>query len=408
MGIALVLCDTVPFSNEERWFAMKRLMLLTTLASLSLVATGLSQAPLKDKVKVPVAYLSIGEFSARRDPNVVPARIRVAGVVHNNNRQTVTGATFSFERWNGKGWTSIKSGTYLPIKANKPAADSLDLPASNDAMKFRYVVSPSVEGSKQFELPALAGVKKAPFKGLDMDAKVTPIPRDDVQKPKFEFLNLSIDQFYANRHAGGILVGAFMNNKNKQTVPETPYSIYQSKGTGWTRIKSGTLKPVKANGSVFESVNVPASYDAMKFKIQVSLSVQGTVECALPQLKQPPPAPVFVVVYRSYRAPGGEVDWQVHKIWQQDSSYLGGGPVRQKLRDLGFATKWTDRYEDDFFSSSHTITLSFRSEDRLERSFPTQAAAQAFQASLKGLAPPIQAGLISIPQKGVESKIVQR
>jgi hypothetical protein len=369
--------------------------------------------PAKDKAKVPVPHLSIGDFYARRDPKAVPPRITVAGFVQNKNVQTSVLASFSIDRWNGKSWTSVKSGAYPAMKANEPGADSVYLAPSSDAIKFRFVVTPSVEGSKEFDLPALpdlnakvvpfpsanvpaAGksLKDPPKAPLDLNTKVVPFPTDGViggSKAKIELLKLSIDQFYANRSPGGIVVAANMLNKNKQTVPESPYTIYQAKGSGWTRIKSGTPTAVKAGDFVIEAVGLPASNDAMKFKIEVSLSVQGSVECTLPLLK---PAPVFVVIYRSNLLKGGGSDWQVYKTWEQDSNFLGNGPDIRKLKDLGFETTWSDRYYNGFFSSSHTITISFLSKDRLERTFTTQVAAKAFQTSL--------------PQTGVESKIEQR
>jgi hypothetical protein len=214
------------------------------------------------------------------------------------------------------------------------------------------------------------GLSQAPVKD-----KVTPVPRDDVQKPKIEFLNLSIQQFYANRNAGGgILVGAFIVNKNKQTVAESPYSIYQSKGTGWTRIKSGTLKAVLANGSVFESVNVPASYDAMKFKIEVSRSVQGTVECALPQLTPPPPK-VLVVKYRC-------LEWQ-QEYFRHGNNELVGERARgfQKvLTGLGFETKI--EYQSSTFSTTYRQWVHYRLADWREKTFETRTAAINFHSSL--------------------------
>src|SRR4029077_3214477 len=43
----------------------------------------LKPAPAKDKAKVPVPHLSIGDFYARRDPKAVPPRITGPGFVSN-------------------------------------------------------------------------------------------------------------------------------------------------------------------------------------------------------------------------------------------------------------------------------------------------------------------------------------
>jgi hypothetical protein len=114
----------------------------------------------KDQLKIPEP-LAIDQFYARRDPQAVPPRIRVAGVYRNSTFRTVTGATFSIDRWNGSGWTSLKSGPLNAIASGKSGAESLTLPPSRDAAKFRFVVSKSVQGSVEFTLPRqeLIGVR---------------------------------------------------------------------------------------------------------------------------------------------------------------------------------------------------------------------------------------------------------
>ena len=356
-----------------------------------------------DKARNPVPYLSIGDFYARRDPNAVPPRITVAGYYHNYNRQTVSGATFSIDRWNGTGWTSVKNGPLNAILANKDGAESVYLPLSNDAMKFRFVISKSVEGSKVFQLaavPVAAAVrskvtaKDKPVPVGPLFTDVTSFTKDGRPKPNpFEtgispdvraklpvaVPYLSIDRVYAVRAASGIIVRGMLSNHNFQPVTGATYTfdVWYEKGGIWSPIKTGTLPTVASKDTPSVYAEIGSSFDARKFRLRVTQSVEGSKECALP-------AQTFVV---KYRCP----DWQVYRSFEQDSNYL---PRHNAYNDLGFATRVEDTFHDNFFSSYHSIKLSYRCVDLQERSFPTPTAARVFQASL--------------PQQGVLTNIVEQ
>lgn len=418
---------------------MKRFSLIAALVCLSFVPAAQAQRPkgplgsVTDKAKKPVPYLSIGEVYARRDPLVTPPRIRVVGNYHNYNFATITGATFSLERWDGRVWKTIKSGTLNPVAANKPGAESADLPLSNAAMKFRFVLSKSVEGSKEFTLsgikspvkkftPKPGGPSKKPpvlgdqvadggrgpsMKLPEMGGQVTDVgkgPLDSLYRPN----GLSIDQFYAKRFHGGIFIGALMTNKNLGPAASTTYSIYRwtgnglsPPGKGWTKIKSGTLKATKPSESVFESMTLPASNDGMKFKIEVALSVQGQAECTLVKLNTPPPAKVFVVQYRA-------VDWQILPGWSGRTP-LESAQRRKGLNKLGFDTKYSYVTNDYIFTSSTHLTVYYRSVTWRERTFGTLAAAQEFQNSRHvNATQPNREYADILPNPGVEVKIIER
>lgn len=365
-----------------------------------------SKISAKDKVRVPVAYLSIEQFYARRDPAAVPPRIRVAGFYHNHTRQTVSGATFFIDRWNGKSWVTLKSGPLNAILPNQPGAESVDLPLTNEAVKVRFVVSRSVEGSKEYQLEGLAVVrskvkptdkvvplpteiKASPFDtGISLQDKVVRV-EDRIKPPPFDTgislqdsvrvatPFLSIDQMVPLRTAATVMVRATLTNNNAKPVAGATYTFERWNGTGWSTIKSAALPTVAARGDASVYAELPMSFDAIKFRVKVSQSVQGTKEVSLPQR-------LFVV---KYRCP----DWQVYASFEQESSYL---LRRTPLNDLGFETKVADTYHDNFFDTYHSITLSYRCVNLQERAFPTPEAARAFQATL--------------PKQGVLTNIVER
>jgi hypothetical protein len=367
----------------------------------------LKEVPPEEKAKIPAAYLSIENFYARRDPDAVPPRIRVAGFYHNYTRQTVSGAAFSIDRWNGTAWTSLKSGPLGPIAANKPGAESLDLPPSNDAMKFRFVVTPSVEGSKQSQLSAGPVTRSA---SIDSNAKgqvvrggsatdpVKPSPWEvatsPVIKAKAPVPYLSIDQVSAERVYQKIVVAGNLSNPNLRPVSGATYSFERWNVSGWSTIKSGQLESIQPAKRAYVSVESPMTFDAMRFRLRVSPSVEGTKEASLPQQ-------VWVV---QYRCP----EWQILDGWA-DRTPLAASKRMKGLNGLGFDTKSSYVTNDYLVDRSTHLTVYYRSVKWQERTFPALAAAHAFQTSgnINATLPNREYADI-LPKTGVETKVMTR
>jgi hypothetical protein len=324
----------------------------------------------RDKVKVPDAFLSIGDFYARRDPNAVPPRIRVAGYYHNYTRQTITGATFAIERWNGTGWTSIKSGPLNAIAPNKPGAESVDLPLSDAGMKFRFVVSKSVEGSKQTQLPALLGTRgdpkgKVPAPSPTGPKKPLPIPdtlpRSPTETVKKKYL--SIDRVYAVRTATKIVVRAELSNPNVTPISGATAGFESwTEKYGWSAVPNGWAKlpTIAPNGTHSMFVEVPMSNEATKFRLASIFTTPGTKECLLPQRR-------FVV---QYRIP----EWQ--EYWRYlDDTNRAAVAASELRRDFNLEAKI------DHFGLVGIVF--YRSVKTQERVFMTPAAARDFQVLLE-------------------------
>lgn len=114
--------------------------------------------PPRDQATIPKQYLSIDQVDRTfADYNT----FLVTGYVHNPGKKTVTGVKYDIEYWNGLSWKKcrwdfpwyvVNGNTFKDVPPGYTKV-GMRINYPIDATKYRFLVNPSVEGSKFFRNP---------------------------------------------------------------------------------------------------------------------------------------------------------------------------------------------------------------------------------------------------------------
>jgi len=218
-------------------------------------------------------------------------------------------------------------------------------------------------------------------------AAVGKLPTDRV-------LSVGISQFYARRdddNADGrddkIRIVGIVANSDKEPTPPVSYLIYRWTGKAWDVIKSGKLiAPLKPQeqGAIIHDMRIDSDamrFDAMKFKVDVSAGRKLLAEYQLKAKEK-----TFVVRFST------ENRWIKATMFfvSDDRHKLKGEKARAYAKNLaafagpGLNAK-TEMYRSDNPFERDYDTVKCHTTSWVDRTFASQAAADAFERSLRGL-----------------------